>query len=385
MKKTLATLSLTVVILLGMGIVLLASASTLQAQRIYGAEYGFFKRQIMWILAALAVGGICCKFDYHNWKNRPFLPKVFYGIIAIMLVLTLIPGIRMNINGSYRWLVLGPVTLQPGEFAKLAIVITGAVWLSHIGWRVQQFWRGAIVPAVLLTGLAALLFLERDLGALMVVGVLGGTLMFVAGTPVTYMAGLAAPGAGLVAWKVLHDNVRMPRIDAWMDVVIRGVENHSREAQHLKQSLFAFMSGGPWGVGFNESFQKHYLPEAHTDFIAAIGGEEMGFFFSIGIVACYAILLICGILISLHAPDRMGRLLAIGMTMLLVFQGAFNIAVVTGCLPTKGLALPFISYGGSNLLTALFAVGTLFNIGMHIGVHDERIHTSAVRDAVNEI
>ena len=392
MKKTLTTLLLTVVILLGLGIVLLASASILQAQRHYnGNPYAFFVLQAKWLFVAILIGVACCKFDYHLWKRYLPLSATFYAVIAILLLLTLLPGIKREINGSYRWLQIGSLpSFQPGEFAKLAIIIMTAVWMNKIGWRTKQFLRGAVVPAALIGILAVLLLLEKDFGALMVVGVLGGALMFIAGTSLWHLLVFAAPGVALFGWKIYHDSTRSSRITDWWNVIMPkddGTHTVVGAAAHqLDQSILAFKIGGLWGSGFNQSIQKQiYLPESHTDFILAIGGEEFGFFFSIGVLACYVVLLICGIMISTRAPDSLGRLLAFGMVLLLVFQGTFNIAVVTGLLPTKGLALPFISYGGTNLITALFAVGTLFNIGMHIGVHDERIHTKVVRDAVNTL
>jgi len=385
MKKTLTTLVLTVVALLGTGIVVLASASTLQAMKYYHTPYGFFLRQAMWLLASFVVLFLCSRFDYHLWKKHLLFPSAFYVLIVLLLALTLCPGIRKDINGSYRWLYLGPVHIQPGEFAKLAIVIAFAVWLDRIGWRVKQFGRGIAVPGAIIGIFALLLYFEKDLGATMVVGVLGVSLMFIAGIRLRYLMPFATVALSFGTWWVVRDPVRLGRITAWWAFLVD--PSSAAQANHqLYQSIVAFMSGGPWGVGFNQSIQKYfYLPEAHTDFIFAIGGEELGFAFSIGVLVAYAILLVCGALICLHAQDRLGRLLAFGMTLLLVFQATFNIGVVTGLLPTKGLALPFISYGGTNLLTALFAVGTLFNVGMHIGVHDDRMHAPVVRDAVSKV
>jgi len=211
-----------------------------------------------------------------------------------------------------------------------------------------------------------------------VVCVVGGAMMFVVGTRVLYLLLFGAGGASVVGMVLLTNANRMERIKAWL----HGEDSVSSAAYQLKQAILAFENGGPWGVGFNQSIQKYnYLPEAHTDFIFAIGGEEFGFIFSIGVLLLYALILVCGVLISMRAPDRLGRLLAFGMMLLLVFQAAFNIGVVTGCLPTKGLALPFISYGGTNLVTALFAVGTLINVGRHVDVFDERMHTQVVKNA----
>jgi len=386
MRKTLITLGLTVVALLGIGIIVLASASTIQALKQYNDPYGYFIRQIGWLVGAFGVLFVCSRFDYHLWKKYPLFPTVFYVLIVLLLVLTLCPGIRKDINGSYRWLpLIGSFRIQPGEFAKLAIVVVFAVWLDRIGWRVKQIGRGILVPGALLGVFALLMYLEKDLGATMVVGVLGFTLMFIAGSRLRYLMPFALVAGSLGAWWVWRDPVRLGRITAWWAFVVDPASAASTNHQ-LYQSIVAFMSGGPLGVGFTQSLQKYiYLPEAHTDFIFAIGGEELGFGFSAGVLVAYAILLVCGVLITLHAPDRLGRLLAFGMTMLLVFQATFNIGVVTGLLPTKGLALPFISYGGTNLLTALFAVGTLFNIGMHIGVHDDKMHTPVARDAVSTV
>ncbi|MCL2104495.1 MAG: putative lipid II flippase FtsW [Kiritimatiellaeota bacterium] len=393
MRKTLITLVLTVVALLGTGIIVLASASCIQGK----TPYFFFLKQVKSLGLAILVGYVCSRFDYHTlwkkwlvWKQYPWGSIVLFVGIAGLMVLTLCPGIAYLHKGSYRWLYWGgKQVFQPGEFAKPAIVVAVAVWLDHVDWRVKQFWRGgAAIPSLLVGVFALLLLLEKDLGAMMVVCVLGVALMFIAGTRKRHLLAVGGCGvlgiAGLLATGAMSQmkENRWGRILAWLE----GNDTASSAGYHLKQSILAFQSGGLWGVNLNESIQKHaYLPEAYTDFIFAIGGEELGFFFSVGVVIAYAIVLVCGTLIAIHAPDRLGRLLAFGMTLLLVFQAAFNIGVVTGALPTKGLALPFFSFGGSNLVTALVAVGTLFNVGVHIGVQDERMHTQVVRNAISTV
>jgi cell division protein FtsW len=381
MKKTLTVLLLTVVILLGVGIVLVATASNVRAQSIYKSPYAFFYKQLIWLGIATVIGFVASRFDYHLWKKHPILPILFYAAIVIALALVVCPGIRKLVNGSYRWLNLGPLRVQPSEFAKLAIVICLSVWMDRIGWRVTQFWRGAIVPAVMIGGIAILLLAEPDFGATMVIGVLGVGILFVSGVRFWHLFLLGCAGIPPVLTLLCLNQNRMSRLMAFFEGV-----GDSTAAHQVKQSMIAFNCGGPWGVGFNESIQKNfYLPEAHTDFIFAIGGEEFGFVFSIFVVIAFIVLLACGVLIAIRAPDRLGCLLAFGMILLLIFQAAFNIGVVTNCLPTKGLALPFLSYGGTNLVTALFAIGTLINIGMHIDVADERLHTHLARDAVNTI
>ena len=315
------------------------------------------------------------------------------------LLLVFCPGVGSKVKGSYRWLNLGFLRVQPSEFAKIAVVVLMAVWMDRIGWRVRQFWKGAVFPAAGMGVLAGLLVLEPDFGSTMVVCVTGGVMMFVAGTRLVYLVLFGAVGVLGVGAVLLTNANRMRRIAAWLPDALKNlIDSHlpaaaakadeavSSAGYQLEQAILAFKNGGPWGVGFNQSIQKYnYLPEAHTDFIYAIGGEEFGFIFSISVILAYAVLLVCGVLVSMRAPDRLGRMLAFGMTLLLVFQAAFNIGVVTGCLPTKGLALPFISYGGTNLITALFAVGTIINVGLHVDVFDERLHTQVARNAVKEM
>jgi cell division protein FtsW len=381
MKKTLTVLMLTVVILLGLGIVLVATASNVRAQSLYKSPYAFFYRQLIWLVLAIAVGFIVSRFDYHFWKKLPILPILFYVVIVIALMLVICPGIRTKINGSYRWLILGPLRVQPSEFAKLAVVVCLSVWMDRIGWRVNQFVRGALIPGAIIGVIAILLLAEPDFGATMVVAVLGAGIMFVTGVRQLHLFLLGCAFLPPVAVLIFLNKNRMDRLMAFFSET-----GDKAAAYQVEQAKIAFKCGGPWGVGFNESIQKYsYLPEAHTDFIFAIGGEEFGFVFTISVVIAFMVLLACGILIALRAPDRLGRLLAFGMTLLLIFQAAFNMGVVTDLLPTKGLALPFMSYGGTNLVTALFAVGTLINVCMHIDVADERLHTHLARDAINTI
>jgi cell division protein FtsW len=398
MRKTLTTLALTVVTLLGLGIVLLATASAVRAQGLYADPHFFVKRQLLWLALSVAVVFLVSRFDYHWWKETPLLTVGFYLFVVFALLLVFCPGIGGKVKGSYRWLNLGPLRMQPSEFAKIVTVLAMGVWMDRIGWRVRQFWKGAAFPGAGLAVLAGLLVMEPDFGSTMVVCVVGGVMMYVVGTRFLYLAGFGLAGFSVVAGFVISNANRMRRIAAWLpDGLRKLIETHlpaehteeaavSSAGYQLDQAILAFKNGGPWGVGFNQSIQKYnYLPEAHTDFIFAIGGEEFGFAFSIGVIILYVLILVCGVLISMRAPDRLGRMLAFGMTLLLVFQAAFNIGVVTGCLPTKGLALPFISYGGTNLITALFAVGTLMNVGRHIDVFDERLHTQVVKNAAMKI
>lgn len=396
MRKTLTTLAIVVAVLLAFGLAVLASASAVRGQGLYGDPHYFVNRQVVWLLLSGCVVYAAMRFDYHWWKETPKLTILVYAAVVVALLLVFCPGTTAGkINGSWRWIKLGPFRIQPSEFAKILIVIAMSVWLDRVGWRVRQFWKGAFWPSCGMGLIALLLVLEPDFGATMVVCLTGGMLMFVAGTRVIkHLAPLAVIGGmGVLAALVTNEN-RMARLatyipssilewlPAWVTARLPASGGESAAAYQVTQALLAFKNGGPWGVGFNQSIQKYnYLPEAHTDFIFAIGGEEFGFLFSAGMLVAYAVILICGLRISLRAPDRLGRLLAFGMTFLLVFQAVFNIAVVTDSFVTKGLALPFISYGGTHLITAMLAVGTLLNVGRHVDVFDERLHTQVVKNA----
>ena len=316
------------------------------------------------------------KFDYHKWREWPWLTIVAYGMVVLLMGLVfLFPPV----NGSRRWVSIGTIRLQPSEFAKLMSVFATAVFLDRAGWVIGKFWRGAVRSVAIVAVLMGLALAEPDFGATMVIGLTGGMLFLVSGMKIAHMLALGGVGlCGVGSLLALNAN-RMNRILSWGKGMFGGAmanaggsvaEMSAREiaaAHQADMALVAIQNGGITGVGFNRSMQKlRYLPEAHTDFIFAIGAEEWGLIFSISLLALFTVFFVCGMIISARAPDRLGRLLAFGMTFLIFFQAVFNIGVVTKCLPTKGLALPFISYGGTNLITAMVAVGVLFNVGLQI-------------------
>ena len=363
MRKILAALMIPVVILLGIGIVLLASAGEVRAQEVYHASHQFIKNQAIWLLVSLAAFYLAAfKFDYERWKKTPLLPLLLYIGVALLLMAVFVPGLGTKAKGSYRWLCLAGFRLgQPSELAKVAIVICMSFWLDHVGPRIRNWIPGLVIPTLLLGLFVGLLVLEPDFGATLVVGVLGGSLMFIAGCRILHLGVLGFGGLAAVVPLILMNRNRMARLGAFFGS--EGGE-HSEARYQLQQSLYSFQNGGPWGVGYTQSIQKYqYLPEAHTDFIFAIGGEEFGIIFSLSVILLFIIFLLAGFMVAFRAKDRFGRYLAFGMTLLLVFQALFNIGVVSGCFPTKGIALPFISYGGTNLVVAMFAVGVIFNVG----------------------
>ena len=379
MRWTLTVLGISVLVLLGLGFTLLASAGEETGRALYHSADYFVTHQAVWLGVAMVFLLVAAFFDYHNWRRYPYLTVcVYVVVVGLMAAVLLAPETK----GSHRWLrLVGSVRLQPSELGKIFVVISTAVFLDWAGWRIEKFWKGS-VPAVMIVGvLMGLAVVEPDFGATMVIGLAGGTLCLIGGMRILHIV-LMGGGALVAVGTLLAFNPnRMRRLAAWLPEPILtslGLPPPTGDdpaAYQLSQALVAISHGGPLGVGYTKSMQKKfYLPEAHTDFIFAIGAEELGLVFSLVLLTVFTVFFICGIRIALRAPDRLGRLLAFGMTFLVFFQVLFNIGVVTGCLPTKGLALPFISYGGTNLITAMVALGTLFNIGRQI---DEEAATRA--------
>lgn len=371
-KGGLYVFGLVVAALVALGLVVLTSASGANAARLHhGDVYFFMKRQFCYLAVGIVIAVAVAMFDYRRWRDQWVLSVLFYGIVFAMLWLVFR---ERAINGSHRWIPIGSVNVQPSEFAKLATVILVSVFLDKAGWRVEQFVRGAVVPAMFIGLMALPIVLEPDFGSTMVVAASGFVVMFVAGVRILHFLPLAAAGAGLVAYKVLTNANRMARIFAFAGMQPSSVGGAAasaadaaaeRASYQAMQSLVAIQRGGITGVGLRNSMQKHaYLPEAHTDFIFAIGAEELGLGFSIAVVLLFCAFFGISVWIARTATDRLGRYLAFGMAFLVFFQAIFNLGVVCEALPTKGMALPFFSYGGTNMLSAFFAVGTILSVGI---------------------
>jgi len=407
MRKVIVALITCVAALAGVGLVFVASASSVRALQNYGDANYFLKHQLVWMAFSLVLAFLAARFDYHYWARRRWLQWVLLAVVFCALLAVFVPGLGIRSHGSNRWIGHGSLRFQPSEIAKVATVILLSVWMSSIGWRVRTFLRGFLIPAGVLGLFLALLLKEPDFGATLVTAVVGAAILFVAGTRLLYVLGAGfLGGLGFLAM-ILHDPVRCERVMVYVvklcgktslvteqladflgrsvDDVLQNVATSDKKHQ-VEQSRLAFINGGEWGVGLNNSMQKHYyLPEAHTDFIYAIAGEEKGLPMTLGILLAFGGILVCGLWIATRAPDRLGRLIAFGLTILLVFQAFFNIGVVTDCLPTKGLALPFISYGGSNLITAFVAIGMLINIGTHIDEPDEHVRAQLFDGDLQEV
>lgn len=332
------------------GLVVLFSVSQEQADP--GA---LLRKQLIWLVIAFFAGGFTSCVNLQ--ALRPFIP-VFGLIAALMLVLVLVPGVGVRVNGAQRWIDLGPMRLQASEIGKLGLLFVLAHYLASHRRSLDEFIRGFIVPCGILAVYCGLIFIEPDYGTCFLCGAVGGCLLFLAGVRLRFLLPSSVLALSLFSLAVYLDPVRLRRITSFLDV--QG--NREDSAYQLWQGILAFGAGGLHGVGLGEGRQKlSFLPEAHTDFIFAIIGEEGGFFFSSGVVMLFVTIFFIGILQLRRAPDLYQYLLVMGSLLFITFQALINIGVVTGCLPTKGMSLPFISYGGSNLVLMFCLTGIIFN------------------------
>ena len=371
MRWTLTILGVSVLILLGGGFVLLASAGEESGRTLYNNASYFVTHQSLWLVVAMASMFAAAFFDYHNWRRHPYLTIGLYLVVVGLMIAVLFAP---KTKGSHRWLrLIGSVRLQPSELAKITLVISLSTFLDWAGWRIEKFWKGAMRAVVIVGVLIGLALGEPDFGTSVILGFTAAALFLVGGMRFSHIGLMVSLGGTIGASLLALNANRMRRLSAWLPEPVLSLfglplpSGDDPAAHQLNQALVAIKHGSLFGVGYTKSMQKFsFLPEAHTDFIFAIGAEELGLVFSFLLLTLFTVFFICGLRIALRAPDRLGRMLAFGMTILLFFQVIFNVGVVTGCLPTKGLALPFISYGGTNLMTSLIAVGILFNIGRQI-------------------
>jgi len=354
-KHGIHVLLLTVAGLVVLGLVMLFSTSAF-ARDSHGDIYFFVKRQMMWLCAGLLVAFAAACVDYHFWQKWWW---VFFGAAFVLLLLCFVPGIGLRLNGSSRWIHIGVGVLQPSEFAKIAALFFLAWWYAKFQDQSKGFLMGLVAPMGILSLLMLPILLEVDMGNTALIGATGVAVMFVAGAALRWL--ILAGGVGLagIAFLAMNISERQGRLLAFMDPE----KYRLGEGLQQWQGLIAFGSGGIEGLGLGEGRQKMlYLPYAHTDFIFPMIGEELGLRITLLTVAGYLLVCLCGSLVASNARDRFGLLLGIGSVMMISIQAAVNIGVTTSLLPNKGMPLPFISYGGSNLMVCLFMIGLLVNI-----------------------
>lgn len=311
------------------------------------------KRQAMWLGIGLAVCLTAALVDYNFWqKSWPYL----FGVAVVLLAACYV---FPKINGSHRWLRYGPISFQPSEIGKIAAIAFLASWFQNHVEDAGKFIKGIVLPLGVVGLLMGLIAGEVDLGTTAIIGGTALVMIFVAGANMAYLLPLPVLGISAMLYIAIHIPERLKRLGAFLDL-----ENHKEGGGYQQwNGLIAFGSGGVDGLGLGNGRQKFmFLPEAHTDFIFPTIGEELGLIFTLLIVFCYVVMIICGMAIALNARDRFGMLMGTGITIMLALQAAMNIGVTTAVLPNKGIPLPFISYGGSNLLFCLLGVGILLNI-----------------------
>jgi cell division protein FtsW len=352
------TLLITILTLLVVSVVMVYSSSSVVALTTYDDPAYFMKRQLMWAVAGLALMAVTMRIDHRLLSDQ----RVVIALVLVSLVLlaiTLVPSIGRMVNGSRRWLRLGMLSFQPSELAKFSLVVYLSYYIAKKGDRVRDFMNG-LVPAFVVCGLFLLaVAFQPDFGAAMTIAGVACILLFSGGANLAHLGGTALAAAPLVYFAVAHSEYRLRRIfsflDPWADPQGAG--------HQIIQSFLAFGSGGIFGRGLGEGRQKLlFLPERHSDFIYAVIGEELGLIGALAVLALFLIILWRGVRLALSSGDQFSRMLALGITLLVCVQGMINMAVVTGLLPTKGIALPLVSYGGSSLVITMGAMGVLLNI-----------------------
>ncbi len=350
------TLFAVTLILVVVGVVMVFSASAVIAKDKYGSPYWFFLRQLAWAVVGMLALVVTMRIDYRQYK-RPLI--VFSGLAVTTILLVAVFFLDRSHN-THRWIKWGELKLgQPSELAKPVLVLFLA-WFLDRRAKFMDDWRGTLVPAVVPALLfAALIVKEPDLGTAMACLGVTATIFFIAGIEMKYMAYAALAGLPVLLWQVFQVSWRYKRILAFLDPYA----DPQGSGFHIIQSLIAVATGGITGQGLMEGKQKlFYLPEPHTDFIFAVTAEEWGLVGSVFVVVLFAIFMVRGVRTALRTQDPFGRYLAIGITSMVVLQALFNVSVVLGMLPTKGIPLPLISYGGSSLLITLASIGVLLNI-----------------------
>ncbi|MDF2533621.1 MAG: ftsW [Clostridia bacterium] len=354
------TLLITVLILLAIGVAMVFSASSISSQVKLDDKYFFLKSQGAYAILSIVVMLFLSKFDY---KILGRFVTILLVISIVLLLLVFVPGIGLRLNGALRWISIGPMTMQPSEVAKFALILFMAKSISNKKDKIRTFTQG-VLPYILLMGVFCfLIILEPNKSMAMIFVLLTFTILFSAGAKVWHLLIWGVPLLPAGAYILMKDHYSLLRLTAYLDPWA----DAQKSGYQAIQSLLALGSGGIFGLGLGNSRQKFfYIPEPQNDFIFAIIGEELGFIGTFTIIVLFMLLIWRGIRIALHAPDTFGCLLATGIVAMVGIQVVLNIAVATVSIPTTGVSLPFISQGGTSLLFVMANMGILLNISKHI-------------------
>ncbi len=345
-------------LLVFVGLVMVFSASAVMAKERYGSGYVFLLRQLGWAAAGLIAMVVAMKVDYSRFKH----PAVVYSLLGITTLMLMSVFLLSRAHNTHRWIHFGTFSFQPSEMAKPALILFLAFFLES-RTRTMDDWRNTLLPSIIPTLVfIALIVFQPDLGTAIACAAITACVLFVAGLELKYLGYAFAASILPLYLLIFHVAYRRDRILAFLNPY----SDPQGRGFHIIQSLIAVSTGGVTGVGLMEGKQKlFYLPEPHTDFIFSVISEELGLVGAIIIVALFAIFLWRGIRTAMRTQDMFGRFLAVGITSMVVVQAFINISVVLGLMPTKGIPLPFISYGGSSLFVTLACVGVLLNVTKH--------------------
>jgi len=345
-------------LLIFVGLVMVFSASAVMAKERYGSGYTFLLRQIAWAVGGIVLMAVAMKLDYRRFKN----PAVVFSLLGVTTLMLISVFFLDRAHHTHRWMHWGIFSFQPSEMAKPALILFLAYFLEN---RTQSMrdWRNTLLPSVIPTLVfLGLIVFQPDLGTAIACAAITGCILFVAGLDLRYLGYAFAASLLPLYFLIFHVAYRRDRILAFLDPY----SDPQGRGFHIIQSLIAVSTGGITGLGLMEGKQKlFYLPEPHTDFIFAVTAEELGLLGSLIVVTLFAIFLWRGIRTALRTNDMFGRFLAVGITSMVVVQAFINISVVLGLMPTKGIPLPFVSYGGSSLFITLACVGVLLNVSKH--------------------
>lgn len=347
-----------VVLLVIFGLVMVFSASAVVAAERYGSSYYFLTRQGVWAALGFIAMMAAMSFDYRRLRD----PRIVFPALALQVLLLMAVFLMPSRHDTHRWFHAGPLSFQPSELAKILLVIFFAYFLDTRKSPVNDF-RRTLLPLGIVVGLlVALILREPDLGTSMAIVLVAAAMLFAAGLDLRYFAAAGTAVIPMLYLAITHATYRLNRLSAFL----HPGEDPMGKGFQIIQSLIAVGSGGIIGAGLMEGRQKlFFLPEPQTDFIYAVIGEELGLIGALAVMALFAVVLWRGMRAAVFCDDGFGKLLAVGLTVLLVGQALVNMSVVIGLLPTKGIPLPFVSYGGSSLLMNLIAAGILLNISQH--------------------
>jgi cell division protein FtsW len=350
------TLLFPVLFLVGVGIVMVYSASSALALKEFGTSYYFLKKQSIFALLGIVVLVVSCHIPYRIYRSLAY-PLLFLAIMFLSAIL--ISGFGYSAGGAKRWFRIAGFTFQPSEFARFALVIYLAYSMNRKMDRIKAFSVG-FLPHVLVLGLlTVLIMLQPDFGSVVIFGAITWIMLFVGGVRISYLLGSMVLVIPAVYYMMTGADYRIQRIMSFMNPW----QYSGDKGYQVVHSLLAFGTGGIWGVGIGKGYQKlFYLPEPHTDFIFSVIGEELGLIGVVIILGLYTLILWRGISIARNSPDVFGSFVAAGLTTAMGLQICVNMGVALGLLPTKGLTLPFLSYGGTSLLMNMASIGVLMNI-----------------------